>query len=150
MNLDNIHKGKYVPTNTQKYIGDINRITYRSSWERMFMRWCDLNPDVIMWGSEVTKIPYICGTDNELHHYYVDFTLKMKNGKVWLIEIKPEKQTQQPEKTKGKKRATFLTESLAWIKNKSKWKYAVKYAEKNNMKFEVWTEKTLKKLGIPI
>jgi hypothetical protein len=26
------HKGKYVVKNKEKYVGDVNNITYRSSW----------------------------------------------------------------------------------------------------------------------
>lgn len=150
MNLDKIHKGKYIPINTNKYLGDISNITFRSSWERFLMKWCDSNPDILYWGSEVTKVQYICGTDGEPHTYYVDFTIKFSNGKVLLVEIKPESQTKQPTKSKGKSKKTILTESLTYIKNKSKWKYAMKYAENNGMIFQIWTENQLKRLGFKL
>lgn len=150
MNLDKIHKGKYTPINVDKYLGDVAAITYRSSWERFLMKWCDSNPDIVYWGSEITKIKYICGTDSEVHTYYIDFTIKFINGKVILIEVKPEAQTKQPKPSKGKSKKTVLTESLAYIKNKSKWKYAIKYASDNGMVFEIWTENQLRRLGLKL
>lgn len=147
MNLEKMHKGKYTPKNPRKYLGDISKITYRSSWEKFVMKWCDANPDVLYWGSEVTQIKYICGTDSEVHTYNVDFTIKFASGKVFLVEVKPEKQTKPPVKSQGKSRKTVLTENLAFIKNQSKWKYAVKYAKDHGMEFVVWTENQLKKLG---
>lgn len=147
MNLDNIHKGKYTPQNPDKYIGDINNITYRSSWEKFVMKWADNNPDVVKWGSEVSKIKYRCGTDGQIHTYYVDFTFKFKSGKIYLIEVKPKKQTEKPKRSSGKSKQTLLTEELTWIKNTSKWVTASKYAKDNGLIFEVWTEDKLKKLG---
>lgn len=150
MNLDNIYRGKYIPIHKEKYVGDITSITYRSSWERSVMKWADLNPDIQYWSSEETTIKYICGTDGSPHTYYIDFTFKFKSGKVLLVEIKPENQTIPPKASKGKKKTTLLTEQLAYVKNTSKWKAAVKYANEHNASFQVWTEKTLRKLGILI
>lgn len=150
MKLDDIYKGKYIPVNKEKYVGDISSITYRSSWERAVMKWADFNPDIQYWNSEETTVKYICGTDGALHTYYIDFTFKFKTGKVLLVEVKPEAQTREPKVTKGKKKTTLLTEQLAFVKNRSKWKAAIKYAKDNNASFQIWTEKTLRKLGILI
>lgn len=148
MKLEHINKGKYIPINPQKYAGDLKSITYRSEWERLTMRWLDLNPDVISWNSEGIKIKYICGTDGGMHTYYMDFIVKFKNGSVLMIEIKPKKQTEPPTSGKGKKKSTLLTEQLAYVKNISKWEAAIKYAKENNITFQIWTEVTLKKLKI--
>lgn len=148
MKLEHINKGKYIPVNPSKYSGNIDKITYRSEWERLTMRWLDLNPDVVAWNSEDIKIKYICGTDGKWHNYHMDFIVKFKNGKVLMIEIKPKKQTVQPVATQGKKKSTLLTESLAWVKNNSKWKAAIQYAKDNNIEFQIWTEDTLKRLRI--
>lgn len=143
-------KGNFIPNNPNKYIGNVLDITYRSSWERFVMRWADSNPDIVAWGSEITEIPYICGTDNKPHKYYVDFTFKLSSGQVLLVEVKPKNQTAEPKKSRGKSKNTMLTESLAWIKNRSKWKYALEFAKRNNVKFEIWTEDKLKRLGMKI
>lgn len=144
------HKGKYVPKNKNKYLGDISDITYRSSWEKFVMLWLDANPDVELWGSEVTQIKYICGTDNKVHTYNVDFTIKFTNGKLYLIEVKPEKQLYQPKPSKGKSKKTLLIEATAYVKNKSKWKYAKQYADDNGFIFEVWTEEKLRRIGFKL
>ena len=38
-----IYKGKFIPRNTSKYLGDPTSIVYRSSYELKFMNWCDRN-----------------------------------------------------------------------------------------------------------
>lgn len=38
---------KWFPKNPEKYVGDVNNIISRSSWETKFMNWCDQNPAVI-------------------------------------------------------------------------------------------------------
>ena len=53
------HKGKYSPRNPGKYRGDHTMIEYRSSWERMFMKWCDLREEVLKWSSEEMCIWYM-------------------------------------------------------------------------------------------
>ena len=45
-------KSKYHPERPEKYVGDAKNIICRSSWERKFCRWCDLNENIIKWGSE--------------------------------------------------------------------------------------------------
>ena len=45
-------KSKYKPNYPNKYKGDANNIICRSSWERRFCSWCDLNENIIEWGSE--------------------------------------------------------------------------------------------------
>ena len=51
-------KGLFRPTRPEKYLGDITKIRFMSSWERSFMVFCDTNPNVIKWGSEEFKIKY--------------------------------------------------------------------------------------------
>ena len=52
-------KSKYKPSHPTKYKGDASNIICRSSWERKFCRWCDLNENILAWGSEEFCIPYI-------------------------------------------------------------------------------------------
>lgn len=142
--------GVFYPENISKYSGNTSNIMYRSSWEKSFMRWCDINPDVKLWNSEEVVIPYISPVDDKPHRYFVDFLVEFQNGTKLLIEIKPHHQTQKPVPKKGKKKTTFLMEAQTYGVNYAKWKAAEKYAEVRGWKFAVFTEHTLKSLGIKI
>lgn len=144
------YSGKFSPDNPSKYGGDHTKIVFRSSWELSFMRWLDMNPDVATWVSEETVIPYISPVDDRQHRYFVDFKVKFKNGRVLLVEIKPDHQTKKPVPKKGKKRSTLLLEAQTYGVNWAKWKAAERYAEERGWKFAVFTEHTLKGLGIKI
>lgn len=142
------HKGKYIVKNKEKYVGDVNNITYRSSWEKKVMIELDHNPNVYKWTSEETVIPYRSPIDNRMHRYYVDFTVWYKNAKgeilTTLIEVKPFKETLEPKKTKGKKKENFIREMQTYLVNQAKWQTAVSICEsKKNHKFIVMTEKDI-------
>ena len=96
-------KSIYKPRNPKKYKGNINNIICRSSWETKFCGYCDLNENIIQWGSEEFFIPYLA-TDGKTRRYFPDFIIKVKenNGKVktYVIEVKPFKQTKPPRKRK--------------------------------------------------
>lgn len=140
------HKRKFTPNNPNKYGGDPTNIIMRSSWETRFAMWCDTNPSVVKWISEETIIPYVCGTDNKIHRYYVDFQIKVKdkdnNLRTYLVEIKPAKQTVPPE-FPGRKTRRYLEESFAFIKNQSKWNAAKVYAKERGWEFIILTEREL-------
>lgn len=110
------HKRKFVPVFPEKYVGDPTMIIMRSSWETMFANWCDKNPSVLKWSSEETIVPYRCPTDNKIHRYFVDFKVTFKDGRTYLIEVKPAKQCEPPI-FPGKKTQRYLTESLTFLKN---------------------------------
>lgn len=150
VNSKSHRKGLYTPINKQKYVGDILNIRYLSSWENQVCKWADLNPDIEYWGSEINIVKYLCPSDGQLHNYYIDFTFKYKNGKVLLVEVKPANQTILPKSTKGKKKSTLLTENLAFMKNVAKWRAGHKYAEENGAKFVIWTQESLRKMGINV
>ncbi len=142
------YKGRYTVKNKQKYAGDTSKVVYRSLWERQAFRWCEENHNVRAWNSEEIVIPYKCKTDNRLHRYFVDLLVEMRNGEVILVEIKPKKQTQPP---KGKRKTKkHLNEVTTYIKNTSKWEAAQRFAEHKGWKFQIWTEDTLKNLGIKL
>lgn len=90
------YKGIYRPSYPKKYVGDPNRIVYRSLLERRFMLYCDRTEDVVNWASEEISIPYISPIDKKLHRYYPDFIVKTAKGRKLIIEIKPYRQTAQP------------------------------------------------------
>jgi|TARA_R110000796_G_scaffold1844_3_gene7498 CRISPR/Cas system CMR-associated protein Cmr5 small subunit len=140
------HKRKYIPVFPEKYTGDPTNIIMRSSWETRFASWCDKNPSVVKWSSEETVIPYRCSTDNRIHRYFIDFKITVKdknnNVKTYLIEVKPAKQTIPPIYP-GKRTQRYLGESLAYMKNTSKWKAAIEYAKDRNWEFKLITEQEL-------
>src|SRR5210317_654284 len=101
------YSGKYQPSFPKKYKGDPTNIIYRSLWERKFMRYCDLNENVNQWQSEEFWIPYRSPLDNRIHRYFPDFFVKYKdkNGgtRTVVIEIKPKKEVQMPERNPKKR-----------------------------------------------
>ena len=138
---------KYEPLNPEKYIGDVTKITSRSSWELKLMRWCDANPSVISWNSEGVIIPYYSRADQKMRRYFMDFVIKMriKDGTVvtYMIEVKPEKQTMLPKASRGKSKKTLLNETYTHMVNTDKWEAAQKYAKKNGMIFKIMCESDL-------
>lgn len=143
------HQGKYYPKNPKKYEGDVNNIFFRSSWELSVMLWCDTSEFIVSWSSEEISLPYLCPTDGRWHRYFIDFKIKSKDGKVTLVEVKPHRHTKRPNPNKRKTKA-YVNEVYNHVKNKAKWKAAQDYALDKGWVFNVWTEKTLKKLGIKI
>jgi hypothetical protein len=141
------YKGKYTVKNKKKYAGDPTKVTYRSLWERNAMRWAEANPQIVRWNSEEIVIPYKCNTDGRIHRYFVDMLIEMTNGEVILVEIKPKKQTIPPKSTR-KKTKKYLAEVTTYIKNTSKWTAAQHYAKSRGWKFQIWTEDTLKNIGV--
>ena len=112
-----------------------------SSYEKKFIQWLETNRKVIKWGSECIKIPYINQGDGTHHLYYPDFVVEMENG-LFLIEIKPYNQTQEPNPNLPK-------DSYAWkeyIRNISKWEAAKQFCERNGMHFKIITENTISKM----
>lgn len=136
------HKRFYKPVFPEKYAGDPTNIIMRSSWETMFASWCDKNPSVIKWSSEETIIPYRCPTDGKIHRYFVDFKITVKEGKTFLVEVKPAKQTLPPVYP-GRRTQRYLTESLIFMKNQAKWEAARSYCKDRNWEFKIITEKEL-------
>ena len=140
------YKGRYRPNVPGKYRGDLTNIVYRSLWELRFIKWCDGNPAIIEWGSEIVIIPYISPVDNRVHRYFVDFYVKVKSldNKVqkYLIEIKPERFTKPPE-IPARKTKKFIDEVFQYGVNQAKWKAAFEFCEDRKMKFMILTEKDL-------
>ncbi len=126
-------KGKFVPQNPQKYVGDVNNIVWRSSWEKQFLRWCDVNPSVLKYSSEEVVIPYIHPMDNKPHRYFPDMMLELqkRDGTVEkvMVEIKPSKECVPPAPTKNKKTLTEAT--ITYMINQAKWKAAQAFCQKH-------------------
>ena len=149
MKKKQFYSGKYRVLHREKYDGDTAAVVYRSLWERQVFKWCDENPGVARWSSEETIVPYRCRSDGKSHRYFVDLKVTFKTGETYLIEIKPKKQTQEP-KVRTRKTKTYITEVLTYAKNLSKWEAAREYCADRGWIFEVWTEDTIKALGIKL
>jgi hypothetical protein len=139
-------KGKYRPKRTSKYKGDPTTIIYRSLWERKFMQYCDNNPNIIEWSSEEIFVWYRSPIDNRPHRYFPDFYIKYKeiSGKTkkMIIEVKPEKQTKPPSRSKLKPKS-YLRESFEFAKNQAKWKAMNEWCLDRKYEFKILTENEL-------
>lgn len=140
------YKGTYRPINRKKYIGDPNKITYRSLWERSFMVYCDKNDAILAWASEEVVIPYISPIDNKVHRYFPDFFIKVRQKdqsiKNMLVEIKPKKQCSPP-KIPKRKTKSYLNEVKTWGVNQAKWKAAKEWCDDRKFEFKLITENEL-------
>lgn len=133
------YSGRYKPKNPKKYKGDYTNVIYRSLWEKHAFKWCDTNANVVEWSSEEVVIPYLYEVDRKYHRYFMDLKIKMKDGKVFLVEIKPDAQTRPPTGQRRTKR--YISESLTYVKNMNKWTTAQEYAKDRGWHFVIWTEK---------
>ena len=151
----NYHQGYYILKNNDKYIGNPNNITYRSSWEYRFMLYLDMNESVKKWSSECVMIPYQ-DLKGHLHRYYPDFYYEIQTSKPEqmdnvVVELKPMKELKQPERplTESLKELKNYEYSLSmYIKNRLKWNAALDFCQKKGWQFVVITEEHLKKAKI--
>jgi len=135
-------QGRYKVINKHKYIGDVNNVIYRSSWELKYLHLLDKSDDIVEFSSEETIIPYQ-DHEGKIRRYFVDFKIKDKNGNISLVEIKPYKETIPPILSEGKKTKTKINEILTYDKNQKKWKSAKKFCDKKGWKFLIITEREL-------
>ena len=139
-------KSLYKPEYPKKYKGNPNNIICRSSWERRFCRWCDLNENILEWGSEEFWIPYLSPVDNRVHRYFPDFIIKVREQtgiiKAYVIEVKPKKQTIPP-KQKSRVTKSFIHEAKTYAVNQAKWKAADEWCKDRLLEFKVITEEEL-------
>ena len=140
------YKGRYRPSNPKKYKGNPSNIVYRSLWERKFMVYCDNHTKILEWGSEEIALPYRSPIDNKVHRYFPDFYIKVResNGKIkiYIIDIKPKKQTIEP-KVKKRKTKGYIYEVYEYAKNQAKWEAAKEFCKDRMWEFKVLTEDEL-------
>ena len=106
------------------------------------MKWCDITSTVQEWGSEEIIIPYISPVDGKSHRYFPDFYVKIE-GRRYLVEVKPLKQTKEP-KTQKRMTKRYINEVVTWSVNQAKWKAASEFCKDQNWEFMLITEKELK------
>lgn len=139
-------QGLYSIINPTKYIGDIDNIIYRSSWEKRFCQYFDTNINIIKWTSEPSlDIRYWNPIDKKEHTYNVDYYIQIKRGNLlenWLIEIKPENQydiNMRPKEPTGnitqQKIRAYNQKLKTWITNRAKFEAATRYAENRGYRF---------------
>lgn len=137
---------QWKPKYPEKYVGNVNSITTRSSWEVKFLNWCDNNSNVLSYSSEETIVPYRSPVDMKPHRYFIDAKIKVRTAdgteKTYLVEIKPFDQTQVP---KAPKRQTkrYITECATFMVNQAKWDAADRWAKDRGWEFIILTEKHL-------
>jgi TnsA endonuclease N terminal len=140
------YRGKYKPSYPNKYHGDPTNIIYRSLWERLFMKYCDTNENVLEWSSEEKAIAYRSPIDGKIHRYFPDFLIKVKesNGSIkkYMIEIKPQRQTAPPPKPQRQTKK-YLYEAYEYAKNQAKWEAAREWCADRGYEFKVLTENEL-------
>ena len=141
------YSGKYQVKHPEMYKGDASDVVYRSQWEKACFIHLDGNKEVEWWASEEFVVPYFYEVDKKMHRYFIDLSIRYKNGKLLLVEVKPKRQCQPP-KVKKPKSKRSLNEAYTWIMNVNKWEAADKIAKDNGWEFVIWTEDELKRFGI--
>jgi hypothetical protein len=136
-------QGYYVPKNPDKYVGDLSKIRYMSSYEYETHSFFDNNQRVLKWSSEPFSIPYLKPTDGRLHKYYPDYWVQYVTSdgeiKEELIEVKPRSQTSSP-RGNSKYRAY---EQLTFAVNQAKWAAARQLCDQKGWGFRIITEKSI-------
>jgi len=137
--------GLYTPQHPKKYVGDVDNIQYRSSWEKEAFEFCDNNPNVLKWSSEEIVIPYSKPTPNggvRPARYFPDLYMEYKNRSGTLckelIELKPSKQT-KPSRSRNPK--TKMYENHLYFINELKWAAAREWCKGKGITFRILTEK---------
>jgi hypothetical protein len=130
----------FTPLFPAKYVGKYPIIS-RSSWEMRVMTWLDRNETIIEWSSESISISYTDPVAQKNRRYFPDFSIKTKNGQIYIIEIKPKKETTIPKMGRGKKKTVnFINEMKTYKTNLAKWKAADKFCKTRGYEFKIWTE----------
>ena len=154
-------QGLYVPRNLNKVIklNSQGGLYYRSGLEQKMMVYLDSNENIIFWGAEHLRVPYVktewFSESQEFktteHGYYPDFyyELKRSDGSVSRVvaEVKPHSETIEPklqEKPTSKQLKNFEYALKMYNKNLSKWKAMIEYCERKGFEFIIITEQHLK------
>ena len=141
------HQGLFRPKNPKKYKGDPGQIVYRSSWEKIFMNYCDLREDIQKWNSEEVVIPYYDPIQKKWRRYFPDFLVQYKNKEgiimTEIVEVKPYKEVIGPPVNPTRKTKSWVYEVKTYVTNQSKWKAASEFCENRGRNFRLVTEKEL-------
>ena len=145
--MKGLKQGKYEVINKSKYTGNLAKVRYMSSWEKIMMVYFDNNPNIKKWSSETVIVKYYSPVDERNRRYIVDFWIEYidKNGKTHqeIIECKPYAQTIPPKNTLKKKKESYLRECYTYAVNIAKWEAATAWAKLHGMKFRIVSEKQI-------
>jgi hypothetical protein len=129
-------QGKYQLINPAKYVGN-KQPTYRSSWEYVFMQFCDNNPSILQWASEAVHINYRNPLTGKNTIYVPDFLITYQdaggNQRAEVVEVKPKKETT----LEGAKN---IRDQAAAVLNMAKWQAATAWCKAHGLTFRVVTE----------
>jgi hypothetical protein len=129
-------QGKYQIINPEKYVGN-KQPTYRSSWEFVFMQFCDNNPNILQWASEAVHINYKNPLTGKNTIYVPDFLITYVDSsgaqKAEVVEVKPKKETT----LEGAKN---IRDQASAILNMAKWQAAQAWCKAHGLTFRVVTE----------
>lgn len=135
-------QGLYKLRHPEKYLGDPNKVVFRSSWELEMNKFLDNNTKVLRWSSEELYIPYVKPTDGRVHRYYPDYFVEYENvrGEIVreIIEVKPMNQVDYS----NRKRLSDY-EKITKAVNEAKWQAAKQFCDKRSIKFSILTERQL-------
>lgn len=140
--------GRFIPDNPSKYVGNVNNIIFRSSWELTTFEFCDDNANVLRWSSEEIAIPYVkpvfVQPFYKVTKYYPDLYVEYLSSKgaiiKEMIEIKPLKQTKSSRSRKTKNR---IIENATFMVNQAKWKAAEEWCIQRRIRFKLMTERDI-------
>lgn len=144
-----VNPGKYISTGKIKPGGTRSKFPMvRSNWERQICIKLDNSPNVIAWASEELTIAYWCPIKKKRSNYYPDFLVKVQtpdNGsKIYLLEIKPYKDTTITEAAKRKSTKKRLYQESVVLINRAKWAAAKAFCESKGWTFLIITENNFK------
>jgi hypothetical protein len=129
-------QGKFQLQNPAKYVGN-KTPTYRSSWELVFMQFCDNNPNILNWASEAVHINYRNPLTGKNTIYVPDFLITYVDAgggqRAEVVEVKPRKETT----LEGAKN---IRDQAAAILNMAKWEAARAWCRAHGLTFRVVTE----------
>ena len=146
------YAGRYNLKNPKKYMGVGTNPMYKSRLELIVFNKLDIDEKILRWGYEIIQIPYFCKIDNKIHKYKVDIYCESKNetGIIRsLIEIKSSEEVRpikKPTLMNPRSRQRYKESVRSHIVNESKWRAAVDFCKKSNIKMMILTEKDIEKL----
>jgi hypothetical protein len=136
-------QGVYTVKNAGKYVGR-GEPRYRSSWENVFMNFCDTNENVMQWASEPVRISYRHPLTGRMTTYVPDFIVTYRGPnnttRAELIEIKPKSQSIIEDRQSQRDRAVVAI-------NYAKWAAAQAWCKQNGLTFRVITESDIFRNG---
>lgn len=144
-------QGYFKPTNPHKYVGDPSKIIFRSSWEKRFATYCDVNDRIVAWSSETIQIPYHNPVEGVMKTYNLDYYIKVKRDdgtlKEYIVEVKPVKKLEKPELPQGRITEKRMNDHIYQMKeyavNMYKFQAAKEWAASRGWEFIVVTENFL-------